>query len=166
MSVAFVSRGFRLNHLARYKVSLPAFYPLYQHHQFHSNPANMSSGLTPVLSKDACPPAGPYSQAIKAAGQVWVAGQIPADASGNLVTGSIGDKTKQCCENLKAILEAAGSEIPKVVRVGVFLTDMANFAGMNAEYEKWFTHKPARTCVAVRELPKGVDVEIEAIAIQ
>lgn len=63
--------------------------------------------------------AGPYSQAIKAAGQVWVAGQIPADSTGKLTTGSIADKTEQCCKNLKAILEAAGSEIPKVVRVGV-----------------------------------------------
>jgi len=126
----------------------------------------MSSALTPVFSADACPPAGPYSQAIKAAGQVWVAGQIPADKTGKLVTGSIADKTEQCCKNIKAILEAAGSEIPKVVRVGVFLADMKDFPEMNGEYEKWFTHKPARTCVAVRELPKGVDVEIEAIAVQ
>ncbi len=63
--------------------------------------------------------AGPYSQAIKAAGQVWVAGQIPADASGKLVTGSIAEKTEQCCKNIKAILDAAGSEVGKVVRVGV-----------------------------------------------
>ncbi|KAK4941179.1 hypothetical protein LTR10_018852 [Elasticomyces elasticus] len=126
----------------------------------------MSSGLTPVFSKDACPPAGPYSQAIKAAGQVFVAGQIPADSNGQLVTGSIAEKTEQCCKNLEAILKAAGSEISKVVKCGVFLSDMKHFAEMNGEYEKWFTHKPARTCVAVRELPKGVDVEIEAIAIQ
>ena len=65
--------------------------------------------------------AGPYSQAIKAAGQVWVAGQIPADSSGKLVEGSIADKTKQCCENIKAILDEAGSGIEKVVRAGVSL---------------------------------------------
>jgi 2-iminobutanoate/2-iminopropanoate deaminase len=180
------------------------------------------TGLTVVFSKNACPrksqdinflmkciclsnafgsAAGPYSQAIKAAGQVWVAGQIPADAQGNLVTGSIAEKTEQCIKNLKAILEEAGSEIPKIVRVGVsfslslfwldifhlqipqienalanatgtlfykqvFLSDMQHFKEMNGEYEKWFTHKPARTCVAAKQLPLGVDVEIEAIAIQ
>ena len=63
--------------------------------------------------------AGPYSQAIKAAGQIWVAGQIPADSSGQLVTGSIAQKTEQCCKNIRAILDAAGSEIGKVVKVGV-----------------------------------------------
>lgn len=68
--------------------------------------------------------AGPYSQAIKAAGQVWVSGQIPADTNGALVEGSIAEKTAACCKNLKAILEASGSDISKVVRVGVFLTDM------------------------------------------
>lgn len=113
-----------------------------------------------------CTAAGPYSQAIKANGQIWCAGQIPADAAGNLVEGSIAEKTAACCRNLKAILEAAGSSMEKVVRVGVFITDMANFAEMNGEYEKWFAHKPARTCVAVYQLPKGVPVEIEAIALQ
>ncbi|KAK7894690.1 hypothetical protein LTR67_005429 [Exophiala xenobiotica] len=126
----------------------------------------MDSQLTPVFTKDACPPAGPYSQAIKAAAQVFCAGQIPADSTGKLVEGSIAEKTEQCIKNLKAILTEAGSGIPKVVKVGVFLSDMKHFAEMNGEYEKWFTHKPARTCVAVRELPKGVDVEIEAIAVQ
>jgi len=133
---------------------------------FHNYPARMDSQLTPVFTKDACPPAGPYSQAIKAAGQVFCAGQIPADSTGKLVEGSIAEKTEQCIKNLKAILTEAGSGIPKVVKVGVFLSDMKHFAEMNGEYEKWFTHKPARTCVAVRELPKGVDVEIEAIAVQ
>jgi len=125
-----------------------------------------ASGLTPVLSKDACPPAGPYSQAIKAANQIWVAGQIPADEKGNLIEGSIADKTRQCCKNIKAVLEEGGSSLEKIVRVGVFLTDMKDFAEMNGEYEKWFAHKPARTCVAVYQLPKGVPVEIEAIALQ
>ncbi|KAH0841190.1 hypothetical protein AYO20_06377 [Fonsecaea nubica] len=126
----------------------------------------MSSGLTTVFSKDACPPAGPYSQAIKAAGQIWVAGQIPADSTGKLVGGSIANQTEQCCKNIKAILEAGGSELGKVVRAGVFISDMKHFGEMNAVYEKYFSHKPARTCVAVRELPKSVDVEIEAIALQ
>jgi enamine deaminase RidA (YjgF/YER057c/UK114 family) len=68
--------------------------------------------------------------------------------------------TRTCCENLAAILEEAGSSMGKVVRVGVYLADMKDFAEMNAEYEKWFTHKPSRTTIAVRELPKGVKVSI------
>jgi 2-iminobutanoate/2-iminopropanoate deaminase len=74
-------------------------------------------------------------------------------------------QTAQCCRNIQAIVEAAGGALANVVRVGVFLTDMAHFAEMNAEYEKWFAHKPARTCVAVHQLPKGVPVEIEAVAV-
>ncbi|OGM43223.1 translation initiation inhibitor [Aspergillus bombycis] len=106
------------------------------------------------------------SQAVRANGQIFVSGQIPADASGNLVTGSIGDLTQACCNNIKAIVEAAGSSVNKIVKVNVFLTDMANFAEMNATYEKFFTHKPARSCVAVAQLPKSVLVEIECIALE
>jgi len=124
------------------------------------------SGLETVSTKSGPPPAAPYSQAIKANNQIWVSGQIPADENGKLVEGSITDKTAQCCKNVKAIVEAAGSEMGKVVRVGVFLTSMDNFKEMNEEYAKWFTHKPARSCVAVAQLPLGVPVEIEAIAIQ
>ncbi|CAG8220892.1 unnamed protein product [Penicillium olsonii] len=110
--------------------------------------------------------AGPYSQAIRANGQIFVSGQIPADASANLIEGNIGDKTQVCCDNIKAILTAAGSSVSKIVKVNVFLTDMANFAEMNATYEKFFVHKPARSCVAVHQLPKGVPVEIECIALE
>ncbi|KAK1757516.1 Endoribonuclease L-PSP-domain-containing protein [Echria macrotheca] len=124
---------------------------------------NMSG--TPVFTKKAAPPAGPYSQAIKTPGAIYCSGQIPCDAEGNLVDGTIQEKTKACISNLKAVLEAADSGIEKVVKVNVFLTDMANFANMNEEYAKWFTHKPARSCVAVKQLPKGVDVEIECIAL-
>ncbi|KAL1963236.1 hypothetical protein VTN77DRAFT_8561 [Rasamsonia byssochlamydoides] len=122
--------------------------------------------MTPVFSKEACPPAGPYSQAIKANGQIFVSGQIPADNSGNLIEGTIGEKTAACIKNVSAVLEAAGSSLSKVVKVTVFLTDMSNFAAMNEVYEKYFTHKPARSCVAVYQLPKGVPVEIEAVALQ
>ena len=76
------------------------------------------------------------------------------------------DRTRQCITSVKAILEAAGSSLDKAVRVGVFLTDMENFKDMNAEYAKWFGEtKPARTCVAVKQLPLGVDIEIECIAV-
>jgi reactive intermediate/imine deaminase len=106
------------------------------------------------------------SQAIRANGTIFVSGQIPADSTGTLVTGTIGEQTQACCNNIQAILTAAGSEVSKIVKVNVFLTDMANFAEMNATYEKFFVHKPARSCVAVHQLPKGVPVEIECIALE
>ncbi|KAK3394825.1 Endoribonuclease L-PSP-domain-containing protein [Podospora didyma] len=127
------------------------------------NIANMSA--TPVFTKNAAPPAGPYSQAIKTPNAIYCSGQIPCDAAGNLVEGTIQEKTAACIANLKAVLEEAGSSIEKVVKVNIFLTDMANFANMNEEYAKWFVHKPARSCVAVKQLPKAVDVEIECIAL-
>ncbi|PSR91926.1 YjgF/Yer057p/UK114 family [Coniella lustricola] len=96
---------------------------------------------------------------------IYCSGQIPCDAEGNLVEGTIQEKTASCIKNLKAVLTAAGSGIEKVVKVNIFITDMANFASMNEEYSKWFTHKPARSCVAVKTLPKNVDVEIECIAL-
>ncbi|KAI9039240.1 Endoribonuclease L-PSP/chorismate mutase-like protein [Aspergillus affinis] len=150
--------------------SLPSLSPIFVSHlprprYFSTQPIAMSA-FTPVTAAGACPPAGPYSQAVRANGQVFVSGQIPADASGNLVTGNIGELTQACCNNIKAIVEAAGSSVEKIVKVNVFLTDMANFAEMNATYEKFFAHKPARSCVAVAQLPKGVPVEIECIALQ
>ncbi|KAL7629305.1 hypothetical protein AAE478_000825 [Parahypoxylon ruwenzoriense] len=123
------------------------------------------SDITPVFSKDAAPPAGPYSHAIKTPTAIYCSGQIPCDSAGNLVEGTIGEKTAVCISNLKAVLTAAGSSIEKVVKVNIFLADMSLFADMNKEYEKWFTHKPARSCVAVKQLPKAVDVEIECIAL-
>ncbi|RMZ32566.1 hypothetical protein D0859_03321 [Hortaea werneckii] len=110
-------------------------------------------------------PVGPYSQAVIAGPHIFVSGQIPATAEGKLVEGSIADKTTACCEGLKNILEDAGSSISRCVKVTVFLTSMENFAEMNSVYEKYFTHKPSRSCVAVKELPKGVPVEIEAMAL-
>lgn len=104
------------------------------------------------------------SQAIIAGPQVFVSGQIPADKTGALIEGNITDKTTQCCENIVAILKEANTPIEKVVKVNVFLDDMAHFAEMNGVFEKYFAHKPARSCVAVKQLPKGVPVEIECIA--
>jgi reactive intermediate/imine deaminase len=100
-----------------------------------------------------------------AGSQIFVSGQIPADKNGNLIEGSIADKTKACCENIVAILTEAGSDISRVVKVNVFLDDMANFGEMNGVYEQFFKHKPARSCVAVKQLPKGVPVEIECMAL-
>jgi len=121
--------------------------------------------MEPVTTQNAAAPAGPYSQAIKMPTAIYCSGQIPADAAGTPVEGSIAEKTAQCIRKLQAILEAAGSGLDKVVKVSVFLTDMGNFSEMNSEYEKWFTSKPARSCVAVKTLPKNADVEIDCIAL-
>ncbi|RYO79948.1 hypothetical protein DL766_009079 [Monosporascus sp. MC13-8B] len=124
--------------------------------------------ITPVFSKDAAPHLRPdkqQSHAIKTPTAIYCSGQIPSDSQGNLVEGTIGEKTAACISNLKAVLTAAGSSIERVVKVNIFLADMSSFADMNKEYEKWFTHKPARSCVAVKTLPKNVDVEIECIAL-
>ncbi|KAL2685359.1 hypothetical protein Neosp_006457 [[Neocosmospora] mangrovei] len=114
---------------------------------------------------------GPYcidlqqSQAIKTPNMIYCSGQIPLTPEGELVEGSITAQTEQACKNAKAVLEEAGSELAKVVKTTIFISDMAHFAELNAEYEKWFSHKPARSCVAVKTLPKNVDVEIEVIAL-
>lgn len=90
---------------------------------------------------------------------------MPADAEGNIVDGSTAAKTRACITALQAILTDAGSGLDRIVKVQIFLTDMADFAEMNGEYEKWITHKPARSCVAVKQLPKGVNIEIECVAL-
>ncbi len=106
------------------------------------------------------------SQAISTPHAIYVSGQLPALPSGELPAGSIAYKASLCIANLSAILEAAGSDLSKVVKMTVFLTDMGNFAEMNGEYEKHFGEtKPARSCVAVKELPKGVLVEMECVAL-
>lgn len=121
-----------------------------------------------TISTNTLPAAGPYSQAIATSSTIYCSGQIPCDASGTILTlesSSISQMTELCIKNLSAVLKAADSDISKVVKVNVFLTSMDNFAEMNATYEKFFTHKPARSCVAVYQLPKGVPVEIECIAL-
>ena len=121
-----------------------------------------------VVSSEKAPKAiGPYSQGIKANGFVFCSGQIPYDRENNeMVSGSITDQTKQSLKNIKAVLEAAGSSMDKVVKVSVFLKDMDDFSEMNSEYAKWFGDSPpARAAVQVARLPKDVDIEIEAIAV-
>ncbi len=121
-----------------------------------------------VIATDNAPKAiGPYSQGIKANGFVFCSGQIPANpATGELVTGSITEQTRQSLSNVKGVIEAAGLLMNKVVKVTVFLKDMNDFSEMNAEYAKWFSDKPpARAAVEVARLPKDVGVEIEAIAV-
>jgi 2-iminobutanoate/2-iminopropanoate deaminase len=109
---------------------------------------------------------GPYSQALRAGGFLFTAGQVGFDpATGELVDGGIAEQTRQVLQNIRAILEAGGSGLPQVVKTTVFLVDMADFAAMNEVYAEAFgTHRPARSTVAVAALPRGARVEIEAAA--
>jgi 2-iminobutanoate/2-iminopropanoate deaminase len=109
---------------------------------------------------------GPYSQGTIVNGFVFTAGQVALDpATGDVVPGGVAQQTERVMQNLAAILQAAGSGLDRVVKTTVFLTDMADFAAMNEVYAKAFgDHRPARSTVAVASLPKGVSVEIEAIA--
>ncbi len=118
-----------------------------------------------VYTKNAPDAIGPYSQAVKAGGFVFTSGQIAINpAKGDVVETDIEGQTKQIMENLKAVLEAAGSSLDKAVKTVCFLADMSDFAAFNAIYGEYFTGKPARSCVAVKELPKGVLAEVEVIA--
>jgi len=119
-----------------------------------------------VVQTSAAPAAiGPYSQAFISGNLVFASGQIPLSPGTGEVTGTgISEQTEQVVKNVKAILEAAGSSLSKVVKTTCFLADMNDFAAFNEVYAKYFTGKPARSTVAVKQLPKSVLVEIEAIA--
>lgn len=118
-----------------------------------------------VYTKNAPDAIGPYSQAVKTGTLVFTSGQIAINpASGNVEAATIEEQTEQVCKNLTAVLEEAGSSIDKVIKTVCFLADMNDFAKFNEVYGKYFTSKPARSCVAVKTLPKNVLVEVEAIA--
>lgn len=117
-----------------------------------------------VETKNAPGAIGPYSQAYITNGFVFTSGQIPVDPATGEVPASIAEQAEQSCKNVGAILEAAGSGFDKVVKTTCFLADIADFAAFNAVYAEFFTSKPARSCFAVKDLPKGVLCEIEAIA--
>jgi len=122
---------------------------------------------TIVFTPNAPRAIGPYSQAVRADGLVFTAGQIGLDPSTmEMVAGGVEEQTRQVLTNLKSVLEAAGSSLGRVVKTTVFLTDMANFAAMNAIYAEFFPDEPpARSAVAAAGLPKGALVEIEADAL-
>ena len=108
---------------------------------------------------------GPYTQAIVTGGLVFTSGQIAIDpADGQVRATTIEAQTEQVCKNLSAVLTAAGSSLDKAVKTTCFLADMADFSAFNEIYGKYFTSKPARSCVAAKALPKGVLVEVEVIA--
>ena len=107
---------------------------------------------------------GPYSQGFVVNGFVYTSGQIPVDPATGAVPEGIAAQAEQSCKNVAAILEAAGSGMEKVFKTTCFLADMGDFAAFNEVYAKYFVSKPARSCVAVKTLPKNVLCEIEAIA--
>ena len=108
---------------------------------------------------------GPYSQAKIVNGLVFCSGQIPINpASGAIEASTIEEQTRQACLNVKALLEAAGSDLTKVLKTTCFLANMSDFAAFNGVYAEYFTEKPARSCVAVKDIPKGALCEIEVIA--
>ncbi len=118
-----------------------------------------------VSTQNAPAAIGPYSQAIKVGDMLFTSGQIPLDpATGLMVGESITEQTEQVMKNLGAVLSAAGSGYEKAVKTTCFLADMNDFAAFNAVYAKYFTTCPARSCVAVKTLPKGALVEVEVIA--
>lgn len=118
-----------------------------------------------VYTKAAPAAIGPYSQAIKVGNLCFTSGQIPINpATGEIVGTNISEQAEQVCKNLGAVLEAAGTGLEKAVKTVCFLADMDDFAAFNEVYGKYFTEKPARSCVAVKTLPKNVLCEVEVIA--
>ena len=110
---------------------------------------------------------GPYSQAIEINGLIFCSGQIAIDpAVGKIVATDIEGQAEQCCRNVAAVLEAAGVGLERAVKTTCFLADIKDFAKFNAVYEKYFVGKPARSCVAVKDLPAGARCEIEVIAVR
>ncbi|MEY8386407.1 RidA family protein [Oscillospiraceae bacterium 38-13] len=120
--------------------------------------------MTVLETKNAPGAIGPYSQGFEVNGFIYTSGQIPVDPATGEVPAGIAAQAEQSCKNVGAILESAGAGFDKVFKTTCFLADMGDFAAFNEVYAKYFTSKPARSCVAVKALPKGVLCEIEAIA--
>ena len=121
--------------------------------------------MNTVYTEKAPQAIGPYSQAIVCGSFVFTSGQIPINpATGAVEAATIEEQSEQVCKNLQAVLEAAGSSLEKAVKTTCFLSNMDDFAAFNAVYARYFTGKPARSCVAAKQLPKNVLVEVEVIA--
>ena len=119
-----------------------------------------------VIHTNTAPAAiGPYSQAISIGNMLFCSGQTPLSLDGQIVGSTVSEQTEQVISNLKAVLEAAGSSLEKAVKTTCFLTDMNDFAAFNEVYGKYFTGKPARSTVAVKQLPRNALVEIEVVAL-
>ena len=119
-----------------------------------------------LATKNAPGAIGPYSQGYEANGLVFTSGQIPVDPATGDIPAGIAAQAEQSCKNVGAILEAAGVGYDQVVKTTCFLADMGDFAAFNEVYARYFVSKPARSCVAVKNLPKGVLCEVEAIAVK
>ena len=122
--------------------------------------------MSTTVHTDAAPAAiGPYAQAVVATGLVFTSGQIAIDPATGLLEGdTVAQQTERVCRNLREVLTAAGASLETAVKTTCFLTDMGAFAAFNEVYAKYFTRKPARSCVAVSALPKGALVEVEVVA--
>ena len=128
----------------------------------------MTSTHRSIIRTDSAPKAiGPYSQAVRAGDTLYLSGQIPLDpATGDLVGGDIAAQTRRVFENLKAVLAAGGASFGDVVRVGIYLTDLGNFAAVNDVMKQYFTEPyPARSTIGVAALPRGAAVEIDVVAV-
>ena len=134
------------------------------------SPAKDASSMSrTIISSDRAPKAiGPYSQAVKVGNTIYTSGQVPFDpATGELVTGDIATQTRRVFENLKAVLEAGGATFADVARVGIYLTDLGNFAQVNAVMAEYFAEPyPARSTIGVAALPRGAQVEIDMVAVK
>ena len=122
--------------------------------------------MKPIATTNAPGAIGPYSQGYEVNGIIYTSGQIPVNPATGEISEGIEAQTEQSCKNVGAILEAAESGFDKVFKTTCFLAEIADFAAFNEVYAKYFTSKPARSCVAVKDLPKGVLCEIEAIAVK
>jgi 2-iminobutanoate/2-iminopropanoate deaminase len=127
----------------------------------------MANDRETVTASDAPKAAGPYSHAVKAAGLVFLSGQVHLDPSTNeLVQGSPGEKARRCLDNLKLVAEAAGASLDQAVRIAVYCVDISQFKEMNEAYESYFENDPpARTTIGVAALPMGAEVEMDAILV-
>jgi 2-iminobutanoate/2-iminopropanoate deaminase len=127
----------------------------------------MANDRETVTASDAPKAAGPYSHAVKAAGLVFLSGQVHLDpATNELVQGSPGDKARRCLDNLKLVAAAAGASLDQAVRIAVYCVDISQFKEMNEAYESYFENDPpARTTIGVAALPMGAEVEMDAILV-
>jgi len=125
----------------------------------------MSHHRETVTADPGPPAAGPYSHAVKSSGLVFLSGQVHLDPdSGQLVDGSIGDKTRRCLDNLQVVAQAAGCQLTDAVRIGIYVTDVSTFADVNEAYATYFVNDPpARTTIGVAALPLGAEIELDAI---
>ncbi|KAK9369320.1 Endoribonuclease L-PSP/chorismate mutase-like protein [Lipomyces kononenkoae] len=127
----------------------------------------MSSALKVISTANSAAPRAPYSQAVAVNGFIYCSGQIPMKPDGTIIMDDIKAAALQCLTNLKMVLEAGGTTVEKIFKVNVYLVDMADFASVNEVYSEFFgSHRPARTCIAIKQLPLGAHIEIECIALE